>query len=461
MKLLKKYLLNRKLKDVFSDMTKVVLVIYLIMGLAFLGIHENFIKLKDDVDKNMECIQAIDAMNVGSDLLTEYARRFVVVGDRNSLQAYYDEVMVINKRHKAINTLEELSDTDISPMLVAEQHSNTLTHDEIYAMKLAARARNTNYDKQLDKMYLVELTDEDLSLPNDDMLEKAITMIYSSDYASRKILIHKYTNETMQAFKQKVAKEKEHSSSTYNAMINFLFVGLLISLLLNLSEVWLSRRLMAGPIEKFVQNIARNEPFYVDRDIAAELQILTDAYNEQFYRNQKHQARLFHKANYDALTEVLNRGVFTEMLHNIEAAGKGALIIIDVDKFKTINDRYGHATGDLLLKRIATLLHTYFWATNMHVARYGGDEFTVLVTGIAGDTTALRKRIVKTATILNNILQHGGDQELPRSSLSIGVAFSEDIPMGDSKTLFECADAALYEVKCNGRANIKIYEPKR
>ena len=161
------------------------------------------------------------------------------------------------------------------------------------------------------------------------------------------------------------------------------------------------------------------------------------------------------------MTEVLNRGVFTEMLNNIEAAGKGALIIIDVDKFKTINDRYGHATGDLLLKRIATLLHTYFWATNMHVARYGGDEFTVLVTGIAGDTTALRKRIVKTATILNNILQHGGDQELPCSSLSIGVAFSEDIPMGDSKTLFECADAALYEVKCNGRANIKISEPKR
>lgn len=194
MKLLKKYLLNRKLKDVFSDMTKVVLVIYLIMGLAFLGIHENFIKLKDDVDKNMECIQAIDAMNVGSDLLTEYARRFVVVGDRNSLQAYYDEVMVINKRHKAINTLEELSDTDISPMLVAEQHSNSLTHDEIYAMKLAARARNTNYDKQLDKMYLVELTDEDLSLPNDDMLEKAITMIFT---ATKSIKLGYSTRQTM------------------------------------------------------------------------------------------------------------------------------------------------------------------------------------------------------------------------------------------------------------------------
>ena len=459
MNLLKKYLHNRKLKDIFSDMTKIILAIYFIMAISFLGICESFLKLNEDVERNMKCIQAIDSMYDGSDLLTQYARRFVVVGDKNALQAYYDEVMVIDKRRKAINTLEELSSTDISPMRVARQHSMTLTHDEIYAMKLAAKARNTDYDKQFDKMYLTELTPEDLSLSQEEKLEKAITMIYSPDYAAQKILIHKYINETMQSFKEKVAREKEHSSVTYSTLINFLFGGIVISLLLNLLGLWLSRRLMAEPIENFVESIARNESYATEGDIAAELQILANTYNEQFVRNKKRQAKLSHKANYDALTGVLNRRVFTEMLNNVDIVGNGALVIIDVDKFKSINDTYGHSTGDRLLKRIAALLRTYFWASNMHVARYGGDEFAVLITALNDDTAALRERLVRTAAILNNILGRDNDQEMPRSSLSMGVAFSEDIPSEDSQTLFECADAALYEVKCHGRGNIKIYEP--
>ena len=156
----------------------------------------------------------------------------------------------------------------------------------------------------------------------------------------------------------------------------------------------------------------------------------------------------------------MNRRVFSEMLTNIETTGKGALLIIDVDKFKSINDTYGHATGDLLLRRISSLLKVYFLDPEMHVARFGGDEFAILISNVNGNEDALKRRITKTAQILNSILQHTSDEEIPPSSLSIGVAFSVDAE-GTNKTLFECADTALYQVKFHGRHGVNIYEREK
>ncbi len=457
------FLANKKLKDIYYLMTKYTIGIYVIMALVFLGAHESFMRLNSILENNLKYIDAVDSMERASDELTTQARRFVVVGDRQALQLYYDEVMVTNRRYKAVQILssadkDDVTDFEMLNFRSAWQSSISLSHSEIYAMKLAANARGQDVQNQLNQMFVTELSQEDKALSPQDKLSKAITMLYDGEYEKQKNLIDDYLNSTMSSFRAEVAREKDSRTTAYQVMIFVLFLSLCALLLFNILSIWISRQLLAKPVEHFVESIARSEPCPLEG--TAEMRILATAYNEQYFINRARQSDLSHKANYDELTGTLNRRVFSEMLTNIETTGKGALLIIDVDKFKDINDTYGHATGDLLLRRISSLLKVYFLDPNMHVARFGGDEFAVLISDVCGNEDVLKSRIVKTAQILNRILQYTADAEMPPASLSIGVAFSVDTE-GTNKTLFECADTALYQVKFHGRHGVNIYKREK
>jgi len=115
-----------------------------------------------------------------------------------------------------------------------------------------------------------------------------------------------------------------------------------------------------------------------------------------------------------------------------------------VDKFKTVNDTYGHAVGDLALKKVASLLEECFRSNDFPI-RYGGDEFTVIMTEITPEQKGVIERKLK---YINNTLQSLVDEEIPKLSVSVGIAFSEQ---GFSEDLFEKADGALYKTKENGR----------
>lgn len=128
-----------------------------------------------------------------------------------------------------------------------------------------------------------------------------------------------------------------------------------------------------------------------------------------------------------------------------------ACIIIDVDKFKEINDTYGHQTGDLALKRVAELLKSCFRANDFPI-RYGGDEFIVIMTEITPEQSGVIERKL---TYINEALQSILEEGIPKMSVSVGVAFSAH---GYSEELFEKADAALYETKQNGRCGFTFAE---
>jgi diguanylate cyclase (GGDEF)-like protein len=121
-----------------------------------------------------------------------------------------------------------------------------------------------------------------------------------------------------------------------------------------------------------------------------------------------------------------------------------ALILIDVDYFKTVNDTYGHAVGDKVLKRVADLMRTSFRSVDI-LCRIGGDEFAVVMTRV---NSSMKQLVMNKMGHMNEILQHPKD-DLPPVSLSVGVAFSDrENPKGD---LFHDADSALYRVKKAGR----------
>ena len=125
-----------------------------------------------------------------------------------------------------------------------------------------------------------------------------------------------------------------------------------------------------------------------------------------------------------------------------------AFLIIDVDKFKLVNDNFGHEVGDLVLKKVAKLLQESFRATD-YPARIGGDEFAVILTDM---TVEMQPVIEGKIQKMNEILMNPEDG-LPQVSLSVGGAFSEK---GFTEDLYKRADVALYEVKEHGRCGCRF-----
>lgn len=182
-----------------------------------------------------------------------------------------------------------------------------------------------------------------------------------------------------------------------------------------------------------------------------EFKYLALTYNNIFELNAANETVLRHQAEHDPLTGIINRGAFDHLKQLFKAKlDPIALLIIDVDKFKLVNDGYGHETGDKVLQKVARLLEESFRSTDFP-ARIGGDEFAVIITDITED---LKSVIENKINLLNDMLLHP-DDGLPAVSLSVGAAFSD---CGFADELYSQADEALYDVKKHGRCGLKFYQ---
>ena len=184
---------------------------------------------------------------------------------------------------------------------------------------------------------------------------------------------------------------------------------------------------------------------------AYELRYFARAYNIMFEENQRRNEELRYKVEHDALTGLYNRGAY-EKLRAAHEEENIALLWIDVDRFKGINDTYGHDIGDKVLKKVAGLLAHGFRSSD-YACRTGGDEFAVIMT----DITPEQKQVVteRIEAVKEGLRKRDG---LPEITLSIGVAFSSQRKEGDD--LYKMADKALYRVKESGRNGCAFYGPE-
>ena len=172
---------------------------------------------------------------------------------------------------------------------------------------------------------------------------------------------------------------------------------------------------------------------------------------------QQH-ARIFHMAHHDALTGLPNRLLFHERLEKAleqqRRQGDGvALLCLDLDRFKQVNDTLGHPVGDALLKEVAERLRGCLREGDI-VARLGGDEFAVLQCGAhyLGQVEDLAQRIVGMLAIPYDL---NGDHAVIGASVGIAVA-TPDLCTADM--LLRSADLALYRAKTNGRGAFHLFE---
>jgi len=174
---------------------------------------------------------------------------------------------------------------------------------------------------------------------------------------------------------------------------------------------------------------------------------------------RRSEARFRHLAEHDGLTGLPARNVLLERLElaldEIERqANSLALLMVDVDNFKHINDTMGHAVGDQVLIKIGTRLQESLRSSDT-IARMGGDEFTVLLIGLNGQEEAQRLASHVVSKISEPMVLQGIRVEV---SVSVGVATCPESG-SDVKTLLRNSDAALYQAKARGRNCYEMHSP--
>jgi len=170
---------------------------------------------------------------------------------------------------------------------------------------------------------------------------------------------------------------------------------------------------------------------------------------------------LVHLAGHDSLTGLANRRMLQRRLEDAVSGAEpeleAALLYVDLDHFKDVNDSLGHGAGDDLLKEVAVRLRACVRRSD-HVARLGGDEFVVLICGrnVRSDALELAARLLEAIRapfcVLGRSVQIGA---------SIGATFVPDLARGSPQLdeLLRNADLALYEAKCGGRGRVSCFEP--
>ncbi len=192
-----------------------------------------------------------------------------------------------------------------------------------------------------------------------------------------------------------------------------------------------------------------------EKDETRAVAFITDNSEKQAYER-----KLRHQATHDELTGLPNRWLFTDRLDFIlEQAARNqsmiAVMILDLDNFKLINDTYGHTAGDNYLKQVASLFSGVLRAEDT-IARLGGDEFAVCLSNIENPSAA--------ATVANKLISSiresiGGIGQGIISSVSIGISLHPD-DADTSSELLRLADLAMYQAKNAGRGDFAFYSIK-
>jgi diguanylate cyclase (GGDEF)-like protein len=182
------------------------------------------------------------------------------------------------------------------------------------------------------------------------------------------------------------------------------------------------------------------------------------ATHEDITERARSDDRIAHLAHYDALTDLPNRGLFGEQLDlALKMVPRGeqlAVLYIDIDEFKSVNDSLGHTVGDELLRAVAGRLRGCLTATDF-VARLGGDEFAIIQTSIErpSNTTDLVARIYEA---IREPYECGGHLLTTDASIGIALAPKDGTELVE---LLKNADLALYAAKADGRRTYRFFKP--
>ena len=416
-----------------------------------IAVTRGYQRMEAASDRYIASQLAASDLESGSDYLTDRVRCFVVTGELDYLKDFTEEIEVTRRRDKAVESLESLlgdnESTAISNLNTALALSNDLVGLENRAMRLVLESGNYNISEIPSEIASIELTSEEQAMTPEQLKAAAQMLVFDNNYMHYKDRIRENVNLCTQALIRSSSQELEQASARLALLVNLQTLTSILFLLIVLTVVAIITLLVRKPLTGMVNKMQAQE--IIPPTGVEELRFVTRVYNQILKENREVRERLSHEASHDALTGLFNRGAYDLLMESADTKHM-ALLLIDVDHFKTVNDTYGHAIGDRILKKVAEHLKATFRSVDI-LCRIGGDEFTVVMTRVDSSLSGL---VFNKISRINDALQHPKD-DLPPSSLSVGVAFSDrDNPQGD---IFTDADAALYRVKDAGGKGCAIY----
>ena len=413
---------------------------------AFHTFHElsvaadNYIELQADASSLLEA----------SDYLTEQAQRYAVIGEREYLDNYINEIEGLKRREAAIDLMKErLPESDALRQLeLAMQESDALAEREYYAMRLVLNAQT---DPAIpDVMRNVKLEEADLERSAEEQMNRAAVITHDKTYYEKKNSIRINLQECIEELKQQThAAQKQMEKNMLRDLIWMTVLIILQSLNL-LFLLGVTTRLGINPVLQAVEHIRNDQKIPIIG--ASEFRYLAGTYNKMYTAYKQSIENLSFKASHDELTGIYNRAGYDLIEESVEKE-TSALLLFDLDFYKHVNDTYGHEIGDLVLKKAAKALLDNFRADD-YVCRIGGDEFVVIMVHIQdkGVKEQIRRKVEK----INRTMEDTSDG-LPAVSFSVGVSLFRS--PGESEDRFRQADSALYDVKKQGRRGVSFYEP--
>jgi len=187
---------------------------------------------------------------------------------------------------------------------------------------------------------------------------------------------------------------------------------------------------------------------------------LTLRTQQQAVNLEQQNQRLKEQVTTDALTGLASRGRFEQFLNEQFGSALAqrrplSLLMMDLDKFKAVNDAHGHPVGDQVLQAVGKLLRTAARATDL-AARYGGEELVLVLPGTGKATAAAIAESIRRAVAAKPV--KGVAKQAVQVTISIGVAtFEADSPLKEAAHLLKAADLAVYAAKHAGRNCVKVF----
>lgn len=269
--------------------------------------------------------------------------------------------------------------------------------------------------------------------------------------------------DTLSAVYARVSRdiEKDHEIAlrSYERAIWLGGIAAGLSFLTAALGIILIGRIISGSVDRLVDGASRfaegDRSHRIHVQVPPELNRVAEEFNRMAGRVHQSESVLADLAHRDALTRLLNRRAYDEALDEMLARGQrldewGALIVLDIDHFKTINDTYGHAAGDEVLQGIADVMVSEVRAVDK-VFRIGGEEFAVLLA--AADLAKATETAERLRKAIKSHRFRFRDTEI-KVTVSVGVAAATDGV--EAAELTDAVDAALYRAKQTGRDRVVV-----
>ncbi|MDE7354940.1 MAG: diguanylate cyclase [Acetatifactor sp.] len=431
----------------------VSVLLYLLLICITFQASRQYDTMLSATDAYIDCQKYVSLAEQSFDYLTSQARLYTTTLDSRHISDYFARVAEGRHRVSALERLREypVGDSTSALLQAAMDQAVELTAWEAYAMRLAADSQGCDISS-FPELSGLELLPEDQGADSARLLERAREMVFGAEYQNVKNQAEKNITAFLDNVMEQIRQKQQDSISALKSalvrqqvLIGILFVGTILLFVAIL-------RLVVLPMQVCIRNISDGKQLEVSG--AYEFRYMALTYNQIYEATAANILMLRNRAEHDPLTGLANRGSFDQCRQLLN--GKGAplaLMIIDVNQFKKINDQYGHETGDQVLKKVASLLEYSFRDSDLP-ARIGGDEFAVVVMDI---TAEMKFVIEEKVNSINHALQHPADG-LPKVSLSVGIAFSEN---GFPEDLYRNADKALYQIKGDEDRSYCFYEGDR